>query len=94
MEQFLRTVAAAAAAALLLGACGRPSQADEERARQKAIAEAQERAHALKMKQLNGAELSSEEQAELKRSSEQAAEEENGGNTPEPPPQPQEEPGS
>ncbi|MBI5596239.1 MAG: hypothetical protein HY928_09155 [Elusimicrobia bacterium] len=95
MEQLLRTFALSACAAAMLCACGRPSEADEKRALDRSIAAAQERAHELKMKEINGTELSAEEQAEKQRFNEQAAEDEHGGTLPDemrPRTDPQEEP--
>ena len=73
------------AAALLLSSCRSESARarDEGRAKAKGIAAAQQRVHALQMKELGGGELSSAEQAERDRLKAEADEELNGGNTPE-----------
>lgn len=95
MEQLLRVFAAALLLAGLASACGRPKEAEEKRDLEKSISAAQDRAHQIKMKEANGAELSAEELAEKQRLLEQAAEDSNEGTLPDemrPRPEPQEEP--
>lgn len=83
MEHLLRLAAVILVSTALLSACGRPKEADEKRALEESISAAQDRAHEIKMKELNGTELSAEEQAEKQRLAEQAAEDSNEGTLPE-----------
>lgn len=84
MEHVLRR--ALLALAVLAAACR--SEADrerrEKRALEESVSQSKEAVHKLNMKELEGAELTAEEQATRLRLKEQAEEDENGGNAPEP----------
>lgn len=83
------------AAVLAAAACRNQAELErrEKRALDESVSAAQDAAHKLNMKELEGGELSPEELARRQSLKEQIEEEQNGGNAPEPPPEPAEEPG-